>query len=217
MPAAVELLDEVGDPATRLLHHGATADQLVVGVGGSAWARARRLGPVSAACLHHSETPVVLVHERPEGDGEVVLVVGADPLRSERAVRWAHGEAARCGQRLVIAQPGATPLVSGDGLLEVPRTDNRRDREAARQELAASLQPLLAAINESLQVDVQVLAPLEPEALLPLAARAACLVVAHALTGSSDEAAVLPWSLAKVPCTLVFIPADVPARQSVAH
>lgn len=217
VPAAVELLDEVGDPATRLLHHGARAAQLVVGAGGSAWARAQRLGPVSAACLHRSETPVVLVHERPEGDGEVVVAVDEDPLRSGRAVRWALREAARLGQRLVVAQSGAAPLVSGDGLLEVPRPDDRLDGAAARRDLAVSLRPLVDAIDGPPEVEVHVLDARDPEALLPLAARAACLVVAHASTGSPDEAATLPRSLAHVPCTLVFIPSDVPTRAPVPH
>lgn len=83
-----------GQAARSLLDAARHADMLVVGARRSGEAGQTVVGSVSQQCMHHSSSPLVVVHGAPLGSGRIVVGVdGSD--QSLVALRWAVEEARR--------------------------------------------------------------------------------------------------------------------------
>lgn len=97
-----DFVAEEGSPAKVLVNEAKAADLLVVGSSGRGAASSFLLGSVTAAVLHSSPCPVVVV---PSGSSRTTagIVVGCDGSESsDRAVAWAADQSQRCGLDLEV-------------------------------------------------------------------------------------------------------------------
>lgn len=106
-----------GDEATEILRvaDDRNAELVVVGSAKERWVDMVVLGSVSSSVVHGSSCPVLVVHDAPEGDGPVQVLVGTDGSEgAERSIRTFAGFAdpARCEVRVLSVAPAA-PLPPG--------------------------------------------------------------------------------------------------------
>jgi nucleotide-binding universal stress UspA family protein len=122
-----------GDEATEILRVAdeRAVDLIVVGSAKERWVDTVVLGSVSSSVVHASHRPVMVVHDPPEGDGPVKVLVGADGSEgSERAIRAfaALADPERCVVEVLSIAP-APPLPPGGAAGAVLDTPDVTDRE----------------------------------------------------------------------------------------
>jgi nucleotide-binding universal stress UspA family protein len=122
-----------GDEATEILRVAAEreVDLIVVGSAKERWVDTVVLGSVSNSVVHASSCPVLVVHEAPDGDGPVKVLIGVDGSEgSDRAVRTFGGFAdpARC-EVTVLSVASSAPLPPGGAAGAVIDTPDATDRK----------------------------------------------------------------------------------------
>ncbi|MET0765943.1 MAG: universal stress protein [Blastococcus sp.] len=101
-----------GHPAKVLMDAARNADLLVVGSRGHGGFASLLLGSVSQHVIAQATCPVVVVHEHRTATGRIVVGVDGSP-ESERALRWAAGQARLTGGELHAVLVGHRPA-TGD-------------------------------------------------------------------------------------------------------
>ncbi|WP_163549346.1 universal stress protein [Candidatus Frankia nodulisporulans] len=190
-----------------LLAAAGTADLLVVGRHGASRLPRLLMGSVSAACVHRSTTPVVVVRaDQSRTNGPVVVGVDGSPTSIE-ALRWAAGEARLRGAVLRVVQAWA-PVPVGYPAVYVG-VDFEASEKAARSVLDACLDAGIAQ-RGTLTVEDMLVTDGATHALLTATEDAQLLVVGSRGHGGFAElllGSVTHQCLHHAPCPVVVIPA----------
>jgi nucleotide-binding universal stress UspA family protein len=176
------------DAVEALLDAAEQADMLVVGRNGSGRLRRFLMGSVSAACLHTTRVPVVVVRRQaapdtPDDSRGVLVGVDGSPA-SISALRWAAGEAALRGAPLTVAHAW-TPMPPAYAAYHTG-FDGAAMERAARAVLDDCLDQGLAD-RADLAVDARLVLGGAAQGLLDLAAEARLLVVGSRGRGGFRE------------------------------
>ncbi|CAO5177615.1 UspA domain-containing protein [Frankia sp. AiPs1] len=167
---------ELRPAAEALLAAAGTADLLVVGMRGASRVRRILMGSVSAACVHRSTTPVVVVRAG-QARAAGPVVVGVDgSVRSVEALRWGAHEARLRGAVLrVVHAWSPVPVGYGYPAMYVG-VDFEASEKAARAMLDACLEE---AVGErgTLEVEDLLVTDAATHALLTACEDAQLLVV----------------------------------------
>jgi nucleotide-binding universal stress UspA family protein len=108
---------EDGDDASEIVHAAETGpfDLVVVGTGDEDWLDLVPLGSVSSSVVSASPCPVLVVHQAPEPDREVRVLVGADGSDGARRAIDAFIALAASSRCTVTVVAAASPLAEPGG------------------------------------------------------------------------------------------------------
>ncbi len=173
-----------GPAAAALLQGSEDAELLVIGTRGLRGLAGILLGSIADQVVANATHPVVVVTDRPNPDGPVVVGLETSPA-SREAARFAVVEAATRGTRLVVVSAlGYPDQWADDRLISAELVARHRGR--VRSELQEYLAEDLAA-HPDVEVDYRIDVGSPPTALLDASNRATLVVVGTrgrgALTG----------------------------------
>jgi nucleotide-binding universal stress UspA family protein len=123
-----------GLPSSVLLGAAAGASLLVLGARGRGGFRGLLLGSVSQQCLHHTTTPLAIIHDQPvvRRDVEHVLVAVDGSRSSELALRWALDEGRRRAAVVTVLHATSPPIAGGYPYTARTFDPGERERDARR-------------------------------------------------------------------------------------